>query len=293
MKYSLKPTLVLGAALILIIGNAACSQKSKPGAKSEPAQASAPEASALNTAIAGKWRREDAARDQFRHPAQTLAFFGLKPGQTVVEIFPGGGWYTNILAPYTHKTGGKLIAAVFEDSMGERYVAANQRFKDKFSDTKIFGEIETVAFGPTSGEICNECADLVVSFRNVHSWMGRDYADKAFADFYKALKPGGILGIVEHRLPEAAEQDPKGSTGYVQTSYVKDLAKRAGFEFVEASEINANPKDTADHPFGVWTLPPTNSMPKEGDEKYKDFDAAKYKAIGESDRFTLKFRKPK
>ena len=131
-----------------------------------------------------------------------------------------------------------------------------------------------------------------MSFRNVHNWMGRGYADQAYSEFFAALKPGGILGIVEHRLPETAVQNPKGSTGYVQESYMKDQAIRAGFEFVGSSEVNANPRDTADHPFGVWTLPPRSRLPKEGSEETKGFDAQLFKNIGESDRATLKFRKP-
>jgi len=134
--------------------------------------------------------------------------------------------------------------------------------------------------------------DLLLSFRNVHNWMGGEYAEKAFADFYEVLKPGGILGIVEHRLPETAVQNPKGRTGYVQESYMKSLAEKAGFEFVASSEVNANPKDTADHPVGVWTLPPRSATPKEGSPEADGFDAALYKNIGESDRATLKFRKP-
>jgi len=138
-----------------------------------------------------------------------------------------------------------------------------------------------------------ESVDTILTFRNVHNWMGGGYADKAFEDFYAALKPGGILGVVEHRLPETREQDPTGRTGYVQESYMKDMAERAGFEFVASSEINANPLDTADHPMGVWTLPPRSLAPKEGSPEAADFDAAAYANIGESDRATLKFRKPK
>jgi len=136
-------------------------------------------------------------------------------------------------------------------------------------------------------------ADIVISRRNVHNWMGGGYSDQAFSEFYAALKPGGILGIVEHRLPETMEQDPRGRTGYVQESYMKDMAARAGFEFVGSSEVNANPKDTADHPYGVWTLPPRSKTPDADTPEAADFDAAKYKKIGESDRATLKFRKPK
>jgi len=136
-------------------------------------------------------------------------------------------------------------------------------------------------------------ADIVISRRNVHNWMGGGYTDEAFAEFYAALKPGGVLGIVEHRLPETMEQDPRGRTGYVQESYMKAKAKKAGFEFVASSEVNANPKDTADHPFGVWTLPPRSRLPKEGTPEAVDFNAEAYKNIGESDRATLKFRKPK
>ena len=135
-------------------------------------------------------------------------------------------------------------------------------------------------------------ADVVISRRNVHNWMGGGYTEEAFGEFYAALKPGGILGIVEHRLPETMVQDPRGATGYVQESYMKDMAARVGFEFVASSEVNANPKDTADHPFGVWTLPPRSRTPEAGTPEAEEFNADLYKNIGESDRATLKFRKP-
>jgi predicted methyltransferase len=268
----------------------ACGEKTKTATAPEVIEEVIPVS--VSDLLGGEWRTEQAARDTFRHPAETLEFFGLGPDQTVLEVFPGGGWYTSVLAPYAHKTGGTYIAAGFEESLGERYVASNTRFRDKFGDPEIYGEISQVQLGPTSGPMGDGNVDLVLSFRNVHSWMRSGYAEKAFADFYAALKPGGILGIVEHRLPESAEQDPKAGSGYVQVSYTKALAAEAGFEFVGASEINANPKDTADHPFGVWTLPPSSRTPKEDDENAGDFDADKYLAIGESDRYTLKFRKP-
>lgn len=276
--------------LVALIALTACGQKT-PEPPQQQKQTATPRAP-LDAALAGKWRGEQAKRDVFRHPKQTLEFLGLKPGQTVIEVFPGGGWYTSILAPYLKSTNGYYIAAVFDPQMGERYAKSNENLARKFSDKSIFGEMDMRPFGPKSPPLCDECADLVLTFRNVHSFMGRDYADKAFADFYHALKPGGILGVVEHRLPETEEQNPKAPTGYVQESYVKDLAKRAGFEFVGESEINANPKDTADHPFGVWTLPPTSRTPKPDSPDAASFDAAKYKKIGESDRFTVKFRKP-
>lgn len=290
---TLQKYVLLGLSATLLL--AACSGENAAETKITEAsiEQMAPKVSPMDAAISGAWRTEQAKRDGFRHPKQTLEFFGLAPGQSIIEIFPGGGgWYTGILAPYIKATEGTYTAAVFEDALGERFMAANTRFSEKYADAEKFGTINTVEFGPTAGAIGDGNIDLILSFRNVHSWMGRDYADKAFADFYGALKPGGILGIVEHRLPESAEQNPKAPTGYVQVSYTKDMAKKAGFEFVGASDINANPKDTADHPFGVWTLPPVSRTPREGETAPEGYSAAKYLAIGESDRYTLKFRKP-
>ncbi len=285
--------LLLGICTTVLLGACGGDKPTKTEKAEIPVEKAAVEISVLDAVIAGEWRADQAKRDEFRHPKQTLEFFGLAPGQNVLEISPGGGWYTNILAPYIKQAGGSYNAAIFEAAMGERYMAANERFTKKFADTERFGHINMVEFGPTSGALADGNIDLIVSFRNTHSWMGGGYAEKAFADFYGALKPGGVLGIVSHRLPESAEQNPKAPTGYVQVSYVKDLAQQAGFEFVAASEVNANPKDTADHPYGVWTLPPSSRSPKEGEDVPEGFDAAKYQAIGESDRFTLKFRKPK
>ena len=236
-------------------------------------------------------RAEQAARDKFRNPVATLEFFGAEPSMNVGEVW--GGWYTPILAPYLASGGGTYTAILYQEEGSERAAARNQAFKDKFVGDVDMGNIEIASFGKNPSPITAEGSlDMILTFRNVHNWMGGGYADKAFADFYAALKPGGILGVVEHRLPESSTQNPKGRSGYVQESYMKDLAQRAGFEFVASSEVNANPRDTADHPMGVWTLPPRSAVPKEGSPQAKDFDAALYKNIGESDRATLKFRKP-
>lgn len=245
----------------------------------------------LAEVIADPRRTEESPRDQYRHPQETLEFFEVGPNQRVAEIWPG--WYTNVLAPYLAANDGTYVAVQYPTGVNERLDARVQAYKDTYSDTSVYGDIEYGAFIKDSGPILPaESVDTILTFRNVHNWMGGGYADQAFEEFYAALKPGGLLGVVEHRLPETASQDPRGSSGYVQESYIKDMAARAGFEFVAASEINANPKDTADHPMGVWTLQPSSRLPEEGSEEAVDFEADLYKNIGESDRATLKFRKP-
>lgn len=180
--------------------------------------------------------------------------------------------------------------------MSERLDARVAAFKEDYSDTDAFGTLGYGSFiGDESGatlSLEDNSVDTILTFRNVHNWMGGGYAEDAFAEFHRALKPGGILGVVEHRLPETRVQDPAGATGYVQESYMKALAAEAGFEFVESSEVNANPLDTADHPLGVWTLPPRSRVPEAGTDAANGFDAELYRNIGESDRATLKFRKP-
>jgi predicted methyltransferase len=251
----------------------------------------APAPASLAEVIAHPRRDADRPRDQFRNPLPTLEFFGVEPGKRVAEIWPG--WYTSILAPYYAANEGTYVAVLYPEGVNERLDKRVAAFKEKFGDTETYGEIEYGAFLKDSGPILPaESVDVILTFRNVHNWMGGGYYDQAMNEFFAALKPGGTLGIVEHRLPEAAVQDPRGRTGYVQESYMKDAAKRAGFEFVASSEVNANPKDTADHPMGVWTLPPRSRLPKEGSPEAVDFNAELYKNIGESDRATLKFRKP-
>ncbi|MGB0907092.1 MAG: class I SAM-dependent methyltransferase [Maricaulaceae bacterium] len=293
---TLKPLLMVGVSTAIIF-TAGCGNKAeKPENKtSEPAkvEASEPEVTQVTLAdvIADPRRLDDMARDQFRHPKETLEFFGITADMNVGEVWPG--WYTPIIAPYLATGRGSYTAILYQDSAGERAIKRNAAFAEKYVGLDGFGTINTASFGQDDQPITKaDSLDMILTFRNVHNWMGRGYGDKAFADFYAALKPGGILGVVEHRLPESALQDPKGSTGYVQESYMKDMAKRAGFEFVAASDVNANPRDTADHPVGVWTLPPRSATPKEDSPEAEGFDAELYKNIGESDRATLKFRKP-
>lgn len=240
---------------------------------------------ALKAAIAGEHRAEsNRARDVYRHPYETLTFFGIKPTMTVVELVPSGGWYTEILAPYLRDKG-KLIGAGQAIAPGNRY---GEAFKKKLdSNPALYGKVVTSVFEPPSRfDIAPaNSVDMVLTFRNLHNWVGAgDEAVKtAFKEIHKVLKPGGVLGVVDHRLPGAMKQDEKASSGYVHEAYVIKMAESAGFRLAGKSEVNANPKDKADHEKGVWTLPPVLAN--------KDKDREKYLAIGESDRMTLKFVK--
>lgn len=241
---------------------------------------------ALTQAVAGPWRSPAfVARDGARHPVEELTFFGLKPDMTVVEIWPGGGYWTEILGPYLHDHG-RYYAAIVPRGLSDRTAAAADRFQAKLdSDKPRYGNVKVSEFGKNMSNIAPAgSADLVVTFRNFHNWVGDGMAPQALAAFYTALKPGGILGIEDHRGPADKPQDPKAESGYVRQDYTIEMARKAGFEFVGASEINANPRDTKDYPEGVWTLPPDLAL---GDK-----DRAKYIAIGEADNFVLKFRKP-
>ncbi|WP_353269319.1 methyltransferase domain-containing protein [Gemmatimonas sp.] len=263
-------------------------------AAGEPVEASVP-AAPLETAVAGAWRLEqERARDKWRHPVETLNFFGIKPSDTVVEIAPGGGWYTAILGPYLKSGGGKLYAAHVDPTASEGARANVDTYRAAFVERPdTYGDITlTVASRTSTGLAPDGTADAVLTFRNVHNWMAGGYADKIFADAFRALKPGGVLGVEEHRLPSARDQDLRATTGYVLESYVVQLAQNAGLVLEESYEINANPNDTADHPLGVWMLPPTLDKPQAGTPEAEGFDPAKYAAIGESDRMTLRFRKP-
>ena len=242
----------------------------------------------LQQAIDGNQRSEQhKSRDQYRHPLATLSFFEVEPTMTVVEIWPGGkGWYTEILAPYL-KEKGVLYAAHFSANSETPYFTKNlQKFIDKTkAQPDIYSNIKITTLQPPRFlEIAPKgSADRVLTFRNVHNWMKKNQADIVFKAMYDALKPGGVLGIVEHRALADSKQDPKALSGYVTEAHVISLAKKAGFTLLAKSEINANSKDTTNHPKGVWTLPPSLRL--------KDQDKEKYLAIGESDRMTLKFIK--
>lgn len=274
----MKSTLLFAAALL-----AACSS-----AQPKP-DANAPSADGLEAVVAGAHRSpENKARDVYRHPVETLRFFGLEPDMQIVEISPGGGWYTEILAPYVNERGGYTAAGFPADASAAYQVRLRQALAEKFAARPdLYGNAKVTEFAPPRKVAIAPpgSADMVLTFRNVHNWMAAGALDEAFASFYRALKPGGVLGVVEHRASTAAPQDPTAPTGYVRQDYLVAAAERAGFKLDATSEINANPRDTKDHPAGVWTLPPTLRL--------KDQDRDKYVAVGESDRMTLRFVKPK
>ncbi len=225
-------------------------------------------------------------RDQYRHPLKTLKFFEVKPEMTVVEIWPGKGWYTEVLASYITK--GKLYTAHFPTDVGiDYYDASHALFVKKLeAHPEVYSQVKMAAFDPKHNllSIPDGSADRVLTFRNVHNWLRSESEATAFELFYKALKPGGVLGVVEHRALEGTDWETMKVSGYMTEQYVIDLAQKAGFVLEAKSEINSNAKDTKNHPKGVWTLPPSLRL--------KERDREKYLAIGESDRMTLKFRKP-
>ncbi len=253
------------------------------------AETSAADETKLKSVIAGDQRNENnAARDQFRHPFEVLKFFGLSDNMAVMEIWPAGGWWTEILAPFLSE-GGRYVAAHFPAEGGPAYYSRSlNSFKEMLAeDPDSYGKVEIVSLGPDaelSGTVKPSSMDLVLTFRNIHNWMAGGSQQAMFKTMFDTLKPGGYLGVVEHRASTGTPQDPKAKSGYVREDYAIGLAESAGFKLVAKSEVNANPKDTKDYPGGVWTLPPSFG---EGDK-----DRSKYSAIGESDRFTLLFQKP-
>ncbi|HEX8225842.1 MAG TPA: methyltransferase [Allosphingosinicella sp.] len=269
--------LILGLAL-----TSAC-------APSREAVAAGETALHADTAIAaavGSTTRTEAnrARDAWRHPRETLGFFGVEPDDTVVEIWPGGGWYAEILAPLVRERGAYYAAANGGGLGGARALAAK--------DPATYGHIRYAAFpagvaAATEARVPDGTADVVLTFRNVHNWImpAQPFGEEAFRQMFAMLKPGGTLGVVEHRLPESADPAREKTSGYIKVSTVRRMAEAAGFRLVESSEINANPADTKDHPNGVWSLPPSLRGKEVGRERFL--------AIGESDRMTLRFVKPR
>ena len=277
---------------------AAVAQGAPSGSERRPVASAvvAPDA-ALFAAVAAPHRTaSDHARDVWRHPAETLAFWGVKPGVTVLEISPGGGWWTEILAPYAAKTGGRYIATGAPTSgpgSTQAGLAARQAFERRFANQALYGKIEVAPFAAqTRGLGPPNSVDVAFTARNIHNWMGQPgRVDAVFADIFAVLKRGGVLGVEEHRA-NPGQMKPNAEDGYVSEAFVIEAAQRAGFVLDGRSEINANPKDTKDHPFGVWTLPPTRNTAPYGQAPNPSFDRTKYDAVGESDRMTLRFRKP-
>ena len=295
MSMILARAVTLTSALIL----AACAQaqNAQPESASITSAAAAAtrtpaatDTAALKQAIAGAWRDPaNVTRDRYRHPYETLTFFGIAPTHTVVEITPGGGWYAEILAPYLRDRGSYVAAvvdpaAVPADGGRDYQQKSKAGLEEKFAAAPPqFDQVKLVGFDPKAPVLGPpESADRVLTFRNVHNWRSNGSAEGLFKAFFAVLKRGGVLGVVEHRANNdvAANDD----SGYVGQAQVIGLAEGAGFKLEQASEINANPKDSKDHPEGVWTLPPSN--------RHADSDKAKYQAIGESDRMTLRFVKP-
>jgi predicted methyltransferase len=289
--------------IILAFAGTACSAPQKTDMKTAAVTTSAKVVSPMSTAVAGTWRSEqDRSRDLYRHPAEALQFWGLAPGMTVLEVQPGGGWWTEILAPFARATGGTFYATAADlgnTELSQESRKAREAFAARFAaKPDIYGTVNLVNFGAKSAPLPMATFDFILTARSVHGWVGNKMADKMFADFYQALKPGGILALEQHRANEGTPAtDPlKGTgSGYIMQSTVVAMAAKAGFVLEASSEINANKADTKDHPFGVWTLPPTaRTRPYSDGEDATDpkFDRSKYDAIGESDRMTLKFRKP-
>jgi len=252
----------------------------------------------IEAALAGDHRSDEhKARDQYRHPVETLTFFGLEPDMTVVELWPGaGGWYTEVLAPVLRDNGQLIEASYPSDTDSDYYNSSADKYEKKLAaNPEVYDKVKVVPFMPPERADLGEpgSADMVLTFRNLHNWQQSGALPSVFKAAFRVLKPGGVFGVVEHRAPKGTTIDAVEDTGYMPESYVKALAQEIGFKLAAESEVNANPKDTGDHPAGVWTLPPTlrycNEM-QEGAAKAGCYE--KYRDIGESDRMTLKFVKP-
>jgi predicted methyltransferase len=280
MKFKTFAAVIALGALAAMTNNLAANQKK--------------DTQAIEKAVAGDWRSADAkSRDEFRHPTGALAFWGLKPGMTILELQPGGGWWTEILAPYARLNKGEFYATAAdlanpETSEGARKGRAD--FEAKYADAAVYGKVNLVDWGAKAAPLPAGKFDFVLAARVFHGWMGGNAQDANLAKIFASMKPGGILAVEQHRGNPGAEPVKQG---YVTEQAVIDAATKAGFKLDGKSEVNANPKDTKDHPFGVWTLPPVRQSSEGGKPVDPAFDRAKYDAIGESDRMTLRFVKPK
>lgn len=241
----------------------------------------------ITEAVAAEHRSaKNIARDVYRHPVETLSLFGIKPDMKVLEILPGLGWYTEILTPIL-KDKGELAVSSFGNKHPSDYLRGiHNKFEKKLNDNPdVYGKVKLTVFkdnGYLNG-IANESQDMVVTFRNTHNWIRFGGIEDAYRSFHRVLKKGGVLGVVQHRADKGSDVKSSAEKGYVPETYLIRLVEDIGFELVKTSEVNANPKDTKDHPEGVWTLPPSYRL--------KDVDKEKYTAIGESDRMTLRFIK--
>ncbi len=254
----------------------------------------------LHEVVAGEWRpAAQRERDVHRNPAASLAFWGLAPGMTILELQPGAGWWTEILAPYAARTGGRYYttgADLDNPELSDAARAGRERFEQRYAaQPEIYGKVNVLNFGADSAPLPAETFDFILSARSVHGWLRFGMMDRMIPQVAAALKPGGIFAIEQHRAPDSVTDIQTFiDSGYVSEAFVIEQARKVGLELVDRSEINANPRDTRDHPFGVWTLPPARSTVPYGSglPPDPDFDRAPYDAIGESDRMTLKFRKP-
>lgn len=271
--------------LAFVLSTCACTSMAGTPAEKSAAAKPAANAAALQAAINASGRdAASRARDRYRHPLQTLEFFQVKPNQTVIEITPGGGWYSEILAPYLNANGhyiGAVPAAAADSKGGLR----NAAFRDKLMGNTASAKATLVELDAKAPALAAGSADVVLTFRNVHNWVAGGNADAYFRAFFTALKPGGVLGVVDHRAKPGTDLETMKSSGYLTEALVTKYATDAGFVLEASSALNANSKDDTKHPNGVWTLPPSNT--------HDAADDAKYKAIGESDRMTLRFRKPR
>lgn len=288
-------TALIAACLMLAVAPAAVAQDAFAALRGQAPAPVFAEDEALQAAIASPSRSEaNRARDAWRHPYEALTFWGLRPGLTVVEIDPGSaGWWTEILAPYAAQTDGRYVAAWIDlanPATSERAREARAGLEQALA---AYGEAAAaVDFGPQSGVGAPDAsADLVLVARAFHNWARAGLTDRYMAEFFRVLKPGGVLAVEQHRSAEGLNVADTAGTGYVPESYVIRAARAAGFELEARSELNANPADTRDHPFGVWTLPPVRSSSQDG-RTLTEAERAAFDAIGESDRMTLRFRKP-